>query len=143
MTSPGIATRKIATDILTFFCSWNHPVGFEVVVQALDKLQAHHAAGSGAVAVTNVALGRFDGLLAVVEATLDGRGRMGSLVGASEEMKRVGGQVTEASLQEYGVSHPRVGSTTAHYPACQRTLLQQPDEGSRQSRGPVSSSLPT
>jgi hypothetical protein len=70
----------------------------------MDQLQAHHAAGGGAVSLPNAIQGRFDGFLAVFEATLDGRGRMGSLVGASEEMRRVGGQVSEGALQEYGVS---------------------------------------
>jgi len=37
-----------------------------------------------------------------MESSLSGRGKMGSLVGASEEVKRTGG--VDSSLNEYAVS---------------------------------------
>ena len=47
--------------------------------------------------------GRFDAWMRVVEVTVDGRGKMGSLVGASEEV-RSGGIGMENLLMEYAVA---------------------------------------
>ena len=47
--------------------------------------------------------GRFDAWMRIVEVTIDGRGKMGSLVGASEEV-RSGGIGMENLLMEYAVA---------------------------------------
>lgn len=50
-------------------------------------------------------LGRFDAWLKLLDATLDGRGRMGSLVGASEDVRRLGLQgAPDNHLADYAVS---------------------------------------
>ena len=46
--------------------------------------------------------GRFDAWFRVLESTIEGRGRMGSMVGASEEVRRDAG--VDSSLNEYAVS---------------------------------------
>lgn len=51
-------------------------------------------------------LGRFDMWLRELDISLGGRGRMGSMVGASEDFKRLGshGSAADSQLAEYAVS---------------------------------------
>lgn len=52
-------------------------------------------------------LGRFDAWLCELETTLGGRGRMGSMVGASEDFKRMAQSgPPDNLLSEYTVSFP-------------------------------------
>lgn len=53
-----------------------------------------------ALSTANNMTGRYTYWFKTLEATLDGRGKMGSLVGASEEVKRSAGDV---NLNEYAV----------------------------------------
>ena len=46
--------------------------------------------------------GRFDAWMRMLESTIDGRGRYGSFVNASEEYKK-GGMSTDGLLKEYAV----------------------------------------
>jgi hypothetical protein len=50
---------------------------------------------------------RYTPWLTALERTLDGRGRMGSLVGASPDMKRavIGQDLTENTFNDYCVGH--------------------------------------
>lgn len=52
--------------------------------------------------------GRFDAWFSVFEATIDGRGRMGSLVGMSEDLRKglrtAGTSVDDNGLNDYAVS---------------------------------------
>lgn len=53
--------------------------------------------------------GKFDAWFSVFEATVDGRGRMGSLVGMSEDLRKGLGSsavtsVAEGGLNDYAVS---------------------------------------
>ncbi|KAG1310055.1 hypothetical protein G6F64_004841 [Rhizopus arrhizus] len=78
LVSPPIQTRKLVCEILAFVCHVDLPKGQEIVLKGLDKLSEHLDE-----------FGRFDAWLKLLEVTLDGRGKMGSLVGASEDVKKM------------------------------------------------------
>ncbi|KAH9882958.1 hypothetical protein J1614_000324 [Plenodomus biglobosus] len=90
--SNRLNTRKLVSDVLTFLCHWGDGQGHEKVLQALDNLKAQYGESS-----------RFDAWMRVVEVTTDGRGKMGSLVGASDEV-RSGGIGVENLLMEYAIA---------------------------------------
>ncbi|KAL6402159.1 uncharacterized protein AUP68_14625 [Ilyonectria robusta] len=91
--SPRLTTRKLVSEILTFLCTWGeNGEGHLKVIQAMDEVKSQ--AGEN---------GRFDAWMRLVEVTVDGRGKMGSLVGASEEL-RTGGIGMENLLMEYAVA---------------------------------------
>ncbi|PYI25399.1 hypothetical protein BP00DRAFT_420577, partial [Aspergillus indologenus CBS 114.80] len=90
--SPRLNTRKLVSEVLTFLCHWAEGHGHQKVLQAMDHVKNHHGE-----------TGRFDAWMRIVEVTIDGRGKMGSLVGASEEY-RSGGIGMENHLMEYAVS---------------------------------------
>ncbi|KAF2855135.1 FH2-domain-containing protein [Plenodomus tracheiphilus IPT5] len=90
--SNRLNTRKLVSDVLTFLCHWGDGMGHEKVLQALDNLKAQYGESS-----------RFDAWMRVVEVTTDGRGKMGSLVGASDEV-RSGGIGVENLLMEYAIA---------------------------------------
>ncbi|KAK8235286.1 cytokinesis protein [Phyllosticta capitalensis] len=90
--SPRLNTRKLVSEVLTFLCHWGTGKGHEKVLQALDHLKQQQGEN-----------GRFDAWMRIVEVTVDGRGKMGSLVGASDEA-RSGGIGFENLLMEYAVA---------------------------------------
>lgn len=90
--SPRLTTRKLVSEVLTFLCHWADGEGHLKVLQAFDHVK--HQSGEN---------GRFDSWMRIVEVTIDGRGKMGSLVGASEEF-RSGGVGMENVLMEYAVA---------------------------------------
>ncbi|KAF1363925.1 FH2-domain-containing protein [Lizonia empirigonia] len=90
--SSRLNTRKLVSDVLTFLCHWGEGGGHEKVLNALDNLKAQYGENS-----------RFDAWMRVVEVTVDGRGKMGSLVGASDEV-RSGGIGVENLLMEYAIA---------------------------------------
>lgn len=92
LASPRLNTRKLVSEVLTFLCHWAEGQGHQKVLQAMDKVKNDHNE-----------TGRFDAWMRIVEVTIDGRGKMGSLVGASEEY-RSGGIGMENLLMEYAVS---------------------------------------
>lgn len=92
LTSPRLNTRKLVSELLTFLCHWADGHGHLKVLQALDHLKAQQGEN-----------GRFDAWMRIVEVTIDGRGKMGSLVGASDEV-RSGGIGMENLLMEYAVA---------------------------------------
>ncbi|KAK5122867.1 hypothetical protein LTR85_003782 [Meristemomyces frigidus] len=92
LTSPRLNTRKLVSELLTFLCHWADGHGHLKVLQALDHLKAQQSEN-----------GRFDAWMRIVEVTIDGRGKMGSLVGASDEV-RSGGIGMENLLMEYAVA---------------------------------------
>ncbi|RCH82739.1 hypothetical protein CU098_001176, partial [Rhizopus stolonifer] len=95
LVSPPIQTRKLVCEILAFVCHVDLPKGQEIVLKGLDKLSDHLGE-----------FGRFDAWLKLLDATLDGRGRMGSLVGASEEVKRfVGAGAPDSQLADFALSN--------------------------------------
>ena len=66
---------------------------------ALVTTSADHAVTSADDATPEGESGRFDAWMRIVEVTIDGRGKMGSKVGASEEI-RSGGVGVENLLME-------------------------------------------
>ncbi|WFD35900.1 hypothetical protein MCUN1_002769 [Malassezia cuniculi] len=93
--SPQLSTRKQAADILLFLCHWERPSGHQLVLQGLDDLRS-----------TTSGAGRFDAWFAALETALEGRGRMGSLVGASDEVRRLQLAGTpESGLTEYVINN--------------------------------------
>ncbi|EEH50140.2 uncharacterized protein PADG_06219 [Paracoccidioides brasiliensis Pb18] len=90
--SPRLTTRKMVSEVLTFLCHWADGKGHEKVLQAMDHVKTLQGE-----------TGRFDAWMRIVEVTIDGRGKMGSLVGASEEF-RSGGIGMENLLMEYAVA---------------------------------------
>ncbi|KAM6512358.1 hypothetical protein FSOLCH5_010072 [Fusarium solani] len=91
--SPRLTTRKLVSEIITFLCTWGENAeGHLKVIQALDEVKSQSGEN-----------GRFDAWMRLVEVTIDGRGKMGSLVGASEEL-RTGGIGMENLLMEYAVA---------------------------------------
>lgn len=95
--SSRISTRKLAIDILSFFCAWQDPTtgqftGHGRVLAAFDRLKDMTNSDS-----------RFEAWMTMVAETLGGRGIAGSRVGASDELKRIGGN-RDATLMEYALS---------------------------------------
>ncbi len=90
--SPRLTTRKLVSEVLTFLCHWGEGEGHLKVLQAMDFVKSQHGEN-----------GRFDAWMRIVEVTIDGRGKMGSLVGASEEV-RSGGIGMENLLMEYALA---------------------------------------
>ncbi|KAF2878474.1 hypothetical protein BDV95DRAFT_589402 [Massariosphaeria phaeospora] len=92
LTSSRLNTRKLVSDVLTFLCHWGAGTGHEKVLQALDQLKSFYGENS-----------RFDAWMRMVEVTVDGRGKLGSMVGASDEV-RSGGIGVENLLMEYAIA---------------------------------------
>ncbi|KAK3997464.1 hypothetical protein QBC44DRAFT_338531 [Cladorrhinum sp. PSN332] len=90
--SPRLTTRKLVSEVLTFLCHWSDGKGQLKVIEAMDIVKNQQSEN-----------GRFDAWMRLVEVTVDGRGKMGSLVGASEEV-RSGGIGMENLLMEYAVA---------------------------------------
>ncbi|KAK4453626.1 cytokinesis protein sepA [Podospora aff. communis PSN243] len=90
--SPRLTTRKLVSEVLTFLCHWADGKGHVKVIEAMDVVKNQQSEN-----------GRFDAWMRLVEVTVDGRGKMGSLVGASEEV-RSGGIGMENLLMEYVVA---------------------------------------
>ncbi|CAG8496889.1 4842_t:CDS:10, partial [Scutellospora calospora] len=89
LVSPQLNTRKLVAEVLSFFCYCEIPTGHTLVLEGFDhhqKFLNEH--------------GRFDAWMRVLENAIDGRGRYGSLVDASEEFKK-GGTGIDNSLMEY------------------------------------------
>ena len=90
--SPRLTTRKLVSEVLTFLCHWGAGEGHQKVLNAMDYVKQQQGEN-----------GRFDAWMRIVEVTVDGRGKMGSMVGASEEV-RSGGIGMENLLMEYAVT---------------------------------------
>ncbi|RMZ89513.1 hypothetical protein DV736_g3253, partial [Chaetothyriales sp. CBS 134916] len=90
--SPRLTTRKLVSEVMTFLCHCGEGLGHRKVLQAMDHVKGMINEN-----------GRFDAWMRIVEVTTDGRGKMGSLVGASDEV-RSGGVGMENLLMEYAVA---------------------------------------
>lgn len=91
LSSPSLPARRYVLDMLTFLTYYSDSVALPSVLGALDALSA-----------SNDETGRFDYWFKSLDFTLSGRGKMGSLVGASEEVRR--NQGVDSSLNDYAVS---------------------------------------
>lgn len=115
-----ISTRRLATEMMMFVMSWSDHKYYHNVLDALDQeslvagnfnIQARLSSENKRKSVildnlkqtilnqgNSTKMKRIEEWLLVLEYTLDGRGAMGSLVGASEEFKSGGG---ENAILEY------------------------------------------
>ncbi|PPQ66836.1 hypothetical protein CVT26_009615, partial [Gymnopilus dilepis] len=93
LNSPNLPTRKSILELLAALTYWNNGQVHHLVVAALEALSL----------ANNESGGSYDYWFKSMEQTLSGRGKMGSLVGASEEVKRTGG--VDSSLNDYAVAN--------------------------------------
>lgn len=91
LSTPHLPTRKILLDLLCFLEYYNEGQVHNLVVSALEALSA----------ANNEAGNPYAYWFKSLEIALAGRGRMGTLVGASDEVKRHGG--IDPSLNDYAV----------------------------------------
>ncbi|KAG2183787.1 hypothetical protein INT43_006798 [Umbelopsis isabellina] len=95
MLSPPIQTRKQVCEVLVFMCYCEVPSGQEIVLRGMEQLRN-----------ATRDFGRFDPWFKLLETTLDGRGRMGSLVGASDDFRKLGMQGTaDSHFTEFAISN--------------------------------------
>ncbi|KAI8143924.1 hypothetical protein BJV82DRAFT_609883 [Fennellomyces sp. T-0311] len=93
--SPHWVTRKLVCELLVFLCYCHRRKGFDHVLRGFELLQQHRQDA-----------GVFDAWLRDFERTIDGRGRMGTFVGANDEFKRFGTyQGADGHLMEYALSN--------------------------------------
>ncbi|KAG0347011.1 hypothetical protein BG004_000301 [Podila humilis] len=96
ITSPQLHTRKLVVEVLTFLCYCEVPMGHRLVLDGLDQVQEYWKESA-----------RFDAWMRILENTIDGRGRFGTMVGMSEDLKKAGTQ--DGQLVEYvkmrGLNH--------------------------------------
>ncbi|KAF8212513.1 hypothetical protein K438DRAFT_1663494 [Mycena galopus ATCC 62051] len=93
LNTPHLPTRKLLVDLLSFLAYWNDGEAHSLVVAALEALSSANGEGGGC----------YDYWFKSVELSLSGRGKMGSLVGASDEVKKTGG--IDTNLNEYAVAN--------------------------------------
>ncbi|ORX92728.1 FH2-domain-containing protein [Basidiobolus meristosporus CBS 931.73] len=89
--SAFLPTRKLVAEFLTFICYFESR-GCDYILKGLDQVMRarnHHL--------------RFEAWMKSLENTIDGRGILGSLVGASEEIKKTAGR--ESELVEYVITN--------------------------------------
>lgn len=93
--------RRLVCEVLIFLCYYKAPVGQELVLKSMDQLRD-----------ARKGYGRFDAWLRELKHTMGGRGRMGSMVGASDDYKRLGthGNTADGQLAEYAVGDGRISS---------------------------------
>lgn len=90
--APSLLTRRLISEILTYISYLNVPTGHATVMKGLDKLQKFREMQK-----------RFEPWMRALESAVDGRGRMGSKVGASEELRQLGG-TADRDLTDYVLS---------------------------------------
>jgi len=111
--STRLPTRRLVTDMLSFLAHFRPPEGYHQVLKALNSIppdNIHFQAKSLdkrnsiiSQPTGSSGLKRFEQWLRIVEQTLEGRGKMGSLVGASEELKS-SGSAGESQLVDYALA---------------------------------------
>ncbi|KAJ2766099.1 hypothetical protein IWQ57_004512, partial [Coemansia nantahalensis] len=90
--APSLLTRRLISEILTYICYLNVPTGHATVLKGLDKLQKFREMQK-----------RFEPWMRALELAIDGRGRMGSKVGVSEELRQLG-STADRDLTDYVLS---------------------------------------
>lgn len=88
LTSPSLPARDLTLQLLAFFVASPNGRGLSVVLKGLDSLQR-----------ARNATGRFDVWFKHFEEALDGRGRFGSLVGASDAVMSLRGPAQRESAR--------------------------------------------
>jgi cytokinesis protein len=90
-----LAARKLVVELLTFL-AYSIPESLNLVTGALEAVSITNNAGSSP----------YSYWFASFERSISGRGKMGSLVGASEEVRK--NAATESNINEYAVRVLRV-----------------------------------
>lgn len=76
--SPSLPTQRLVCDALTFMCYFEQPKGHIMVLQGMDTIKE-----------TKNDYSRFDSWLKTLGAILEGQGKMGSIVGASTDIRQI------------------------------------------------------
>lgn len=95
LNTPFIPTKKLVLELLVLVVAQEgyRPEGHKQTIAALENLSIQNKEGDSAYAFW------FRNMV----TTLSGRGKMGSLVGASQEFRKNAGGI-DSSLNEYAVS---------------------------------------
>ncbi|KAJ8469007.1 hypothetical protein ONZ51_g9273 [Trametes cubensis] len=93
LNTPNLPTRKLLLDLLCFLEYYNDGQCHNLVISALEALSS----------ANNEAGNPYAFWFKSLESALAGRGKMGTLVGASDEVKRHGG--VDPSLNDYTLSN--------------------------------------
>lgn len=112
ISSPNVQARKLVMDMLIFLAyqKKGEVTGHNYVLRGLDNLM--NIRGDH---------GRFDAWFTILESTLDGRGKMGSLVGASEEIRTLRGREAQAAMQAVNGPEGQHDSALTEYCVRRRT----------------------
>ena len=94
MNTRSIPSRRTCLDILTYLCYWNEGLLIDRILTSLENLQKDNK--------DPCPPGPYGYWFNMFERHLAGRGKMGSLVGASEEIRNKNG--SDSSLLEYTVN---------------------------------------
>lgn len=92
LNTPHIPTRRLVLEVLCFITYQFEGDLQPLVIGGLEALSTSNNEGNDP----------YSFWFKSMEQSLTGRGKMGSLVGASEEVRRAGG--TDSSLNDYAVS---------------------------------------
>ncbi|KAG0177062.1 hypothetical protein DFQ29_005302 [Apophysomyces sp. BC1021] len=104
---PHWQTRKTVCDMLFFVCYCEVPTGHAYVLRGFELLRQHRKD-----------LNIFDEWMKDLEYTVDGRGKMGSLVGAHDDLKRLGVyNAPDNHLMEYALSNMMLVNLLTKVPA--------------------------
>ncbi|KAI9473530.1 MAG: hypothetical protein EXX96DRAFT_578379 [Benjaminiella poitrasii] len=76
--SPSLPIQRLVCDALTFMCYFEQPKGHGMVIQGMDTVKK-----------TTKHYGRFDAWLKKFNMILEGRGKMGTIVGASMDVRQI------------------------------------------------------
>ncbi|KAH8980829.1 armadillo-type protein [Lactarius hatsudake] len=92
LNSPRLAVRKLVVELLTFL-TYRNTEALNLVTGALETVSITNNTGNSP----------YGYWFANFEKSISGRGKMGSLVGASEEVRR--NAATESNINEYALSN--------------------------------------
>lgn len=112
LNSPRLPSRKLVAELLTFLV-YHNPEAHNLVTGALEAVSITNNAGNSPYAYW------FESF----EKTISGRGKMGSLVGASDEVRK--NAATESNINEYAVRVLQI-QTAPFTLSSTRTIAKQP-----------------
>ena len=93
--SPSLSTQRLVCDALTFMCYFEQPKGHAMVLQGMDTVKESKSD-----------YGRFDSWIKTLLSVLDGRGKTGSNVGASHDVRQIASRVnSDVPVTEYALAN--------------------------------------
>lgn len=93
LNSPRLPSRKLVAELLTFL-TYRSSEAVNLITKGLEKVSEANNVGNTAYAYW----------FASFEKSISGRGKMGSMVGASDEVRK--NATTESNINEYAVRRP-------------------------------------